>query len=90
MACGLPVVANAAGSLPEVVGSDGQAGRLVPARDPAALAAAIAELLADPAGLTQMGQAARARIQNVFRWRDAAARLVEVFEDTRRAAGRRS
>ena len=49
MACGLPVIANAVGALPEVVGSDGEAGRLVPPRDARALASAIAEVLADPA-----------------------------------------
>ena len=89
MACGLPVVANAAGALPEVVGSDGRAGRLVPPRDPRALAAAIAELLADPARLAAMGRAARVRVQTSFRWDDAAAQLVEVFEEVRRAAHRR-
>ena len=89
MACGLPVVANAAGALPEVVGSDGRAGRLVPPRDPRALAAAIAELLADPDRLAAMGRAARARVQATFRWDDAAAQLVEVFEEVRRAAHRR-
>jgi len=89
MACGLPVVANAAGALPEVVGSDGRAGQLVAPRDPHALAAAIAELLADPARLAAMGRAARARVQTSFRWDDAAAQLVEVFEEVRRAAHRR-
>ena len=89
MACGLPVVANAAGALPEVVGSDGRAGRLVPPRDPRALAAAIAELLADPARLAAMGRAARARVKTSFRWDDAAAQLVDVFEEVRRAAHRR-
>jgi len=89
MACGLPVVANAAGALPEVVGSDGRAGRLVPPRDPRALAAAIAELLADPDRLAAMGRAARARVQTSFRWDDAASQLVEVFEEVRRAAHRR-
>ncbi|MEE9607363.1 MAG: glycosyltransferase family 4 protein [Myxococcota bacterium] len=89
MSCGLPVVANAAGALPEVVGSDGQAGRLVPPRDPRALAAAIGELLADPERAARMGRAARARIERVFQWRDAAARLAEVLEETRRAAHRR-
>src|SRR4029453_8882179 len=62
MACGLPVIANAAGALPEVVGSDGSAGRLVPPRDPHALAAAIDDVLADPARLERMGRAARARV----------------------------
>jgi len=89
MACGLPVIANAAGALPEVVGSDGHAGRLVPPRDPRAMAAAIAELLADPARAAAIGRAARARVERSFRWSDAAAQLIEVFEETRRAAHRR-
>ena len=90
MACGLPVVANAAGALPEGVGSDGECGRLVPPRDPRALAGAIAGLLADPAGLAAAGRAARRRIQHTFRWDQAARELIGVFEETRRAADRRS
>ncbi len=90
MACGLPVVAHAAGALPEVVGSDGEAGRLVAPRDPAALAQAIRDVLADPARLARMGRAARSRVLRLFRWRDAAAQLVDVFEETLRAAHRRS
>jgi len=90
MACGLPVIANAAGSLPEVVGSDGSAGVLVPPRDPAALAAAIADVLADPARRAAMGRAARERVLRSFRWRDAARSLIGVFEETLRAAHRRS
>jgi glycosyltransferase involved in cell wall biosynthesis len=89
MACGLPVVANAAGALPEVVGSDGHAGRLVPPRDPHAMAQAIRELLADPGRAAAMGRAARARVERSFRWSDAAAGLIDVFEETRRAAHRR-
>jgi glycosyltransferase involved in cell wall biosynthesis len=90
MACGLPVIANAAGALPEVIGSDGVAGRLVPPRDPAALAAAIGDVLSEPDRAERMGRAARERIQRVFRWSDAAAGLVDVFEETRRAAHGRS
>ena len=90
MACGLPVIANAAGALPEVVGSDGEAGRLVPPRDPRALAAAIADVLAEPARAERMGRAARARIERTFRWSDTAAKLVEVFQEVRRAAHGRS
>jgi glycosyltransferase involved in cell wall biosynthesis len=47
MSMGLPVVANDAGALPEVVGAGGV---LVDTGDPWALADAIAGLLADPAG----------------------------------------
>lgn len=90
MACGLPVIANAAGALPEVVGSDGQAGRLVAPRDPRALAAAISDVLSDPARAARMGRAARARVARLFRWSEAAARLVQVFEETVRASHRRS
>jgi glycosyltransferase involved in cell wall biosynthesis len=89
MACGLPVVANAAGALPEVVGTDGEAGRLVPPRDPRAMAAAIADVLAEPERALHMGRAARARVERIFQWRDAAAGLVGVFEEVLRAAHRR-
>jgi glycosyltransferase involved in cell wall biosynthesis len=91
MACGVPVIANAAGALPEVVGSDGSAGLLVPPRNPAALAAAIAQLLADPERAARMGRAARERVLRLFRWERAAAQLVDVFEEViarRRAGGR--
>jgi glycosyltransferase involved in cell wall biosynthesis len=89
MACGLPVIANAAGALPEVVGSDGTAGVLVPPRDPRALACAIEALLAEPGRAERMGMAARARVERVFQWKQAAAGLCEVFEETLRAAHRR-
>jgi len=90
MACGLAVIANAAGALPEVVGTDGHAGRLVPRRDAHAMAAAMTDVLSDPEKTDRMGRAARARIERVFQWSEAAARLVDVFEDTLRAAHRRS
>jgi glycosyltransferase involved in cell wall biosynthesis len=90
MACGLPVIANAVGALPEVVGTDGEAGRLVPPRDPRALAAAIADVLSDPDRAARMGRAARARVSRLFRWEEAAAQLALVFEETIRAAHRRS
>ncbi len=86
MACGLPVIANAAGALPEVVGTGGEAGLLVPPRNPRALAAAAEALLADPDRAERMGRAARERIQRVFPWSNAAAGLIQVFEETLRAA----
>ena len=88
MACGLPVVAHAAGALPEVVGSDGSAGRLTPPGDAGALAAAIAELLAAPEHLAEMGRAARRRVQTSFRWDRCAAETCRVLEESLRAVDR--
>ena len=53
-----PVVATAVDGTPEVV-RDGRTGRLVPPADPFALARALRELLRDPDGARQMGQAGR-------------------------------
>ena len=41
MACGVPLVATTGGAVPEVVGTDGETGLLVPPGDPDALAARI-------------------------------------------------
>jgi glycosyltransferase involved in cell wall biosynthesis len=90
MACGLPVVANAAGALPEVIGTDGRAGRLVPERNARAMADAILDVLSEPGRAEQMGREARTRIQNVFQWSDAAANMITVFEETLRATHGRS
>jgi glycosyltransferase involved in cell wall biosynthesis len=47
MACGVALVATTGGALPEVVGTDGVTGLLVPPDDPGALAMAIGRLLDD-------------------------------------------
>jgi glycosyltransferase involved in cell wall biosynthesis len=60
MACGLPVVASAAGGLAQVV-SDGVTGIQVPAGDARALADAIARLAAEPGLRAAMGAAACTR-----------------------------
>jgi glycosyltransferase involved in cell wall biosynthesis len=90
MACGLPVVANAVGALPEVVGSDGEAGILIPPRNARAMARAISDILSEPGRAERMGHHARRRIERAFRWSEAAAELSAVFEETIRAAHRRS
>jgi glycosyltransferase involved in cell wall biosynthesis len=59
-ACGLPVVASAVGGLREIV-CHGETGLLVPPGDPAELAAALAQLVADPPLLRRLGSAARER-----------------------------
>jgi glycosyltransferase involved in cell wall biosynthesis len=86
MACGLSVVANAAGALPEVVGTDGHSGRLVPQRNPRAMADAMWSILRDPQETERMGRAARERVERLFQWDQAAAQLVEVFEEAIHAA----
>lgn len=65
MAAGLPVAATAVGGTPEVV-VDGATGRLVPPRDTAALAAALAGILADPARAAGLGEAGRRRMEERF------------------------
>lgn len=65
MGQGLPVVATAVGgNLDAVV--DGKAGLLVPARNPAALGAAILSLASDPSMARAMGLAARERTLKMF------------------------
>lgn len=54
MAAGLPVVATAIGGILEMV-EENASGLLVPERDPAALASAIEQLLADPERARSMG-----------------------------------
>jgi L-malate glycosyltransferase len=60
MTLGLPVVANAAGALPEIVGD---AGVLVDATDPYATADAVAGLVADPARCRALAEAGRERLE---------------------------
>ena len=67
-----PVVATAAGGIPEVV-KDGGTGRVVPVQDPAAIAEALVEVLLDPAGRDRMGTAGRRRFEARF----SADRMVE-------------
>ncbi|MCF6178705.1 MAG: glycosyltransferase, partial [Geopsychrobacter sp.] len=59
MACGLSVIANAAGALPEVIGTNGRSGRLVPPRNARATADAMWDILRNPAETQRMGIAAR-------------------------------
>jgi glycosyltransferase involved in cell wall biosynthesis len=81
MAMELPVVATRVSGIPECI-EDGHSGVLVPEKDPAALAEAIAELLADPSRAREIGRAARLRVASAF---DAAPHLA-IIERALRAA----
>jgi glycosyltransferase involved in cell wall biosynthesis len=82
MAAGKPTVASATGGIPEVV-LDGVTGILVPPRDHAAMAAAIAKLLNDAALRERMGAAGRARAVERF---SADRMLKETLSVYRRVA----
>jgi len=65
LALGVPVVASRVGGLPDVV-VDGRTGLLVPPGDAGAVAAAISELLADPARAQALGRAGREHVEQQF------------------------
>ena len=67
-AAALPVVASRIGEIDRVV-RDGSTGTLVPAGDPAALAAAVDALVADPARARRMGLAGRELMERSHAWR---------------------
>jgi glycosyltransferase involved in cell wall biosynthesis len=73
MACGVPLVATTGGALPEVVGTDGVTGLLVPPDDPGSLAAAIGRLLDDADLRRRLGAAGRERVLGRFTWQVTAA-----------------
>lgn len=92
MATGTPLVVTAAGAIPEVVGAPGTAALQVPPGDPAALAAAVRRLLADPGLGRRLGEAGRRRVLERFTWRRTAQRTAQWYEEmivTRAAATRR-
>lgn len=64
-ACGVPAVATRVGDVAKVV-VPGETGYLVPPGDPEALAAALNAALADASRLSDMGRAARSRVETLF------------------------
>ena len=79
MACGLPVVTTDVDGMAEAV-SDGVEGFLVPPRDPAATAGALARLAAAPDLRQTMGAAGRRRVQRDFALDDQIAAFVTLFQ----------
>jgi len=93
MALGKPVVATSVGGIPEVV-IQGETGVLVPPGNPAALAEAVGDLLADPERAAALGARARQRAVEHFDVRTMIARTIDVYGDVMhqslRARGRQA
>ncbi|GAC1466461.1 MAG: glycosyltransferase family 1 protein [Ktedonobacteraceae bacterium] len=79
MACGRPVIGSAVGGITYTI-ADGETGFLVPPSDPQAVADRLYQLLMKPERCTQMGQAARVRVEREFTWEIVAKRTSVLYE----------
>jgi len=76
MASGLAIITTEGTGCAEVVGD---AGLLVPARNPQAISRALKQLIEDPALRASLGAAARRRIEENFTWSAVAGRYVDEY-----------
>ena len=86
LAFGNAIVASAVGGFPEVA-AHGDALRLVPPADAAALAAALTGLLADETERKRLAAAARAAAQGPYSWEGIAAQTLELYRGVLAAHG---
>jgi glycosyltransferase involved in cell wall biosynthesis len=75
-ACAVPVIGSSSGAIPEVIAN---AGRVVPERDPAALAAAIKAMMEDSPGPGEMGRIGRRRVEQHYTWLRVAERMADIY-----------
>jgi glycosyltransferase involved in cell wall biosynthesis len=87
LACrmGTPVVATAVGSFSEFL-TDRVTARLVPPGDPAALAAALGDVLADPADAERMARAAAELARSAWSWAASAKATLALYTAVSRSA----
>ena len=78
MASGCAAIATRVGGTDELI-ADGESGCLVPARQPALLAAAIKQLLADPDRRRRLGVRARERVETAFDIRQSHAATLDLY-----------
>ena len=78
MACGVAVAGSDSGEIPHVIGDSGL---VVPEADAGAWAAALGELIENPARRTELGVAGRARARAEFAWSVVARRHLDFFEE---------
>lgn len=88
MTCGIPVIATAVNSVPEIVIS-GRTGLLARPGDPSTMAHALAFMLDHPAAAAEMAAAARSHIGAGFRPEVHARDLVAAYDLALELAGRR-
>jgi glycosyltransferase involved in cell wall biosynthesis len=86
MRSGLPVVATRVGAIPEIV-TDGVTGLLVPPGDPDQLAAAILELIRNPARRREMGIAGFERLKGLFTPERMAREVTAVYRAVVKQSG---
>jgi glycosyltransferase involved in cell wall biosynthesis len=86
LASGLPVIASRLSGIPELV-RDGETGLLVEPGDPAALADALRNLLADPDAAIARARNGRALIEAEFDIERSAGQMLELFAAAAAAAG---
>lgn len=81
MACSTALVATTGGALPEVVGTDGTTGILVPPNDPGALAEAIIRVLDNKTLRESLERNGRKRVESMFTWKACAEGTVREYRE---------
>ena len=80
LSAGVPCVSTAVGGIPEVV-IDGRTGWLVPPKNPAKLAEAIAEALCNPGEAKRRALAGQAESHRIFDTSQSAAQIAQTYEE---------
>ncbi len=81
MGSGTPLVASDGGALPEVTGVDGETVLRCKAGDVDSLRVALERGLDDPELRAKIGAAGRARVSELYTWRQTAVRTVEQYRE---------
>ena len=82
LACGLPVITNRVGAIPDY--TDPSFADLLPRGDITGMANAILERLGDPSALEGRSQAARAFAERQLGWDAAAKATLDIYDDVLR------
>jgi glycosyltransferase involved in cell wall biosynthesis len=80
LACGVPPLGCAGEGGPEEIAALGEGMTLVPPRDPAALATALRDLLADPDGLRRLAAASRRTADARLSWERCGAATLAMYQ----------